>query len=166
MGKVLLYFFKKGRAQLLLKVAPLFHYQKILLVKISSFLAHPPQNDDPFKSFAKLNGNHILMTNSFKLHEYQTFDLMKLHKLFVFFIFPNFKLLLSKILCKNQHFFKWISKVLMKFYYVLLLLYFRSTNVWQWSIGPFKIFWNLRVNACKLFFLNKRNLQPHFLGCS
>ena len=37
----------------------------------------PPQNDDP----AKLNGNHLLMANTFKLQEYQTFGLMKMHNM-------------------------------------------------------------------------------------
>ena len=34
-----------------------------------------------FKTFAKLNGNHLLMTNIFKFHEYQTFGLMKMHNM-------------------------------------------------------------------------------------
>ena len=29
----------------------------------------------PCKVFAKLNGNHLLMVNIFKLHEYETFGL-------------------------------------------------------------------------------------------
>ena len=33
------------------------------------------------KVFAKLNGNHLLMANIFKLHEYQTFGLMKMHNM-------------------------------------------------------------------------------------
>ena len=35
----------------------------------------------PCKIFAKLNGNHLLMANIFKLHEYQTFGLMKIHNM-------------------------------------------------------------------------------------
>ena len=33
------------------------------------------------KIYAKLNGNHLLMANIFKLHEYQTFSLMKMHNM-------------------------------------------------------------------------------------
>ena len=48
--------------------------QKKCLLKVWSFLVHPP-----CKIFAKLNRNHLLMANIFKLHEYQTFGLMKMH---------------------------------------------------------------------------------------
>ena len=50
--------------------------QKKCLLKVWSFLVHPP-----CKIFAKLNGNHLLMANIFKLHEYQTFGLMKMHNM-------------------------------------------------------------------------------------
>ena len=33
----------------------------------------------PSKIFVKLNGNHLLMANIFKLHKYQTFRLMAIH---------------------------------------------------------------------------------------
>ena len=33
------------------------------------------------KVFAKLNENHLLMANIFKLHQYQTFGLMKIHNM-------------------------------------------------------------------------------------
>ena len=35
----------------------------------------------PCNFFAKLNGNHLLIANIFKLHEYQTFDLIKMHNM-------------------------------------------------------------------------------------
>ena len=35
----------------------------------------------PCKMFVKLNGKHLLMANIFKLHEYQTFGLMKMHNM-------------------------------------------------------------------------------------
>ena len=35
----------------------------------------------PFKIFAKMNGNHFLITNIFKLHKNQTFGLLKIHNL-------------------------------------------------------------------------------------
>ena len=56
--------------------------QKKCLLKVWSFLVHPPQNSGTVKFFAKLNRNHVLMTNIFKLHEYQTFGLMKIHNMY------------------------------------------------------------------------------------
>ena len=51
------------------------------MVKVSSSLTHPPQRRS-FKFFAKLNGNHILITNFSKLfRKYQTFGLVELHNL-------------------------------------------------------------------------------------
>ena len=35
----------------------------------------------PCKIIAKLNGNHLLMANIFKLYEYQTFGLIKMHNM-------------------------------------------------------------------------------------
>ena len=35
----------------------------------------------PFKIFAKLNGNHILLANIFKLHKYLTFGLTEMHNM-------------------------------------------------------------------------------------
>ena len=35
----------------------------------------------PCKIFSKLNGNHLLMANILKLHEYQTFGLTKIHNM-------------------------------------------------------------------------------------
>ena len=48
--------------------------------KSLSSLVHSPQNGGPVK-FSKLNGNHVLKTNVFKLHQYQTFGLMKMHNM-------------------------------------------------------------------------------------
>ena len=100
------------------------------MVKVWSFLA------------AKLNRNNLFMANFFKLHKYQTFVSLKIRSMskidlpiinsvcdkvcftinrlpkMLFFIFPNFKWLLSKILWKNNPFSSWISRVLMKFYHV------------------------------------------------
>ena len=39
----------------------------------------PTTKWQPCKVFAKLNRNHLLMSNIFKLYEYQTFGLMKMH---------------------------------------------------------------------------------------
>ena len=35
----------------------------------------------PFKSLAKLKGDHFIIANILKLQEYQTFDLMKIHNM-------------------------------------------------------------------------------------
>ena len=45
------------------------------------FFGPPTTKWRPCKIFAKLNGNHLLMANIFKLHEYQTFGLMKMHNM-------------------------------------------------------------------------------------
>ena len=39
----------------------------------------------------KLNGNHLLMVNNFKLHEYQAFGLLKMHN------FPILNLVYEKV---------------------------------------------------------------------
>ena len=51
------------------------------LLKVWSFLVYPPQNGSPVIFLWKSNGNHLLMANVFKLHEYQTFGLMKMHNM-------------------------------------------------------------------------------------
>ena len=75
--------------------------QKKCLLKVWSFLVHPP-----CKIFAKLNGNHLLMANIFKLHEYQTFGLMKIHNMCkIWFANKIFSLLRW-----NKKYFSWFSK--------------------------------------------------------
>ena len=54
--------------------------QKKCLLKVWIF-GPPTTKWRPCKIFAKLNGNHLLMANIFKLHEYQTFGLMKMHNM-------------------------------------------------------------------------------------
>ena len=54
--------------------------QKKCLLKVWIF-GLPTTKWRPCKMFAKLNGNHLLMANIFKLHEYQTFGLMKMHNM-------------------------------------------------------------------------------------
>ena len=49
--------------------------------KILKIFVLPPQDDAPVKLFAKLNWNHLLMANIFKLQGYQTFGLMKMHNI-------------------------------------------------------------------------------------
>ena len=63
--------------------------RKKCLLKVWRFLVHPPQNvkfTPPCKISTKLTRNHILlMDNIFKLHEHQTFGLMKMHNMCEFF---------------------------------------------------------------------------------
>ena len=80
--------------------------QNKCLLKVWSFLVQPPQNGGPVKYFAKLNGNYLLLANIFKLHEYQTFGLMKMHNMckiwFVNNIFSLFRW--------NKKYFSWFFK--------------------------------------------------------
>ena len=58
-----------------------------MMLKVWSF--GPPTTEwRPCKIFAKLNGNHLLMANIFKLHACQTFGLMKMHNMSKIW-FPN-----------------------------------------------------------------------------
>ena len=76
--------------------------------------------------------------------------------IFTFFIFPKLKWPLLKILWKKHPFLLRISRVIMKFYYVAIVL--------QWNNGSFKLFWNLHGNAFPSFiFLNKRNIATSLL---
>ena len=54
--------------------------QKKCLLKVLIFV-RPTTKWQPCKIFAKLNGNHLLMANIFKLHKYQTFGLLKMHNM-------------------------------------------------------------------------------------
>ena len=60
-------------------------FQKSLLKEMSGkslkFFGPTTTKRRSFKIFAKLNGNHLLVANIFKLHEYQTFGLMKMHNM-------------------------------------------------------------------------------------
>ena len=92
------------------------------------FFDLPPTKWWSFKSFAKLNENHILMAIFSKLRNYQTFLFIELHnlgkgqladKIFklwkssVYFWNSGF---LSKISWKNFQVSKYILKVIIKFY--------------------------------------------------
>ena len=54
------------------------HSQEKCLLKVWSFCTTKWW---PCKTFGKLNGNHYFMANIFKLLEYQTFGLMKMHNI-------------------------------------------------------------------------------------
>ena len=55
--------------------------QKKMSPKSLKLLGPPTIKWQPCKVFEKLNGNHLLMANIFKLHKYQTFGLMKMHNM-------------------------------------------------------------------------------------
>ena len=70
------------------------------------FFGPPTTKWRPCKIFAKLNGNHLLMANIFKLHEYQTFGLMKMHNMCkIWFANKIFSLLRW-----NKKYFSWFFK--------------------------------------------------------
>ena len=82
------------------------HSQKKCLLKVWSFFIHLPQNVSPVKVFAKLNRNHLLMANIFKLHKYQTFCLIKMHNMSKIW-FANNKF---NLLRWNKKHFSWFFK--------------------------------------------------------
>ena len=143
------------------------------------------------KIFVKLNGNHLLVANIFKLHKCQTFGLLKTHNMskiwfasnkiqfvkkfgllltsfrrnyfliLAFFMFPNFKWLLSKILWNYHPFLKWISRVLMKFYYVTNIVDLHTLdNETTALLKRFEI--STEMHVVSLVFLNKEISQPQF----
>ena len=83
--------------------------------------------------------------------------------MFVFFIFPNFKWLLSKILWKNHPFlfimdFDGSNEVLLGH------KYFWSSNFWQWNDGPFKNFEiSTEIYFVSIFFEDERNITTSLL---
>ena len=83
--------------------------QKKCLLKVWCLLkvfVPPATKWQPCKIFAKLKGNHLLMANIFKLHEYQIFGLMKMHNMCkIWFANKIFSLLRW-----NKKYFSWFSK--------------------------------------------------------
>ena len=73
--------------------------------------------------------------------------------IFTFFIFPYFKWLFLKILWKDHPLLWWISRVLMKFYYVINILIY--TLLTQWNDGSLNLFWNLDGNGFCFFIFSK-----------
>ena len=147
------------------------------------FFDLPTTKWQPFKFFSKLNGNHFLMANIFNLHKYQTFGLLKIHNMskslicqqkiqFVkklglqssyfliwpFFIFPNFKWLLSKIIWNYHPFLWWISGVLMKFYYLTNIF---DLHTFDNETKFFEI--STEMHFVSFFFLNNRNIATSLL---
>ena len=86
--------------------------------KSFKFFGPPTTKWQPYKIFAKLNGNHLLIANIFKHHEYQTFGLMKIHNMCkIWFANKIFSLLRSNkkhfsLFFKGFRFFQGISIIL------------------------------------------------------
>ena len=70
------------------------------------FFGPPTTKRRSCKIFAKLNGNHLLMANIFKLHEYQTFGLMKMHNMCKIWFANN----IFSLLRWNKKYFSWFFK--------------------------------------------------------
>ena len=90
MGKGLSYL--KNRAQLLLK------YKDIEL--------NYCWNYGPSKLLLHMKRNHLLIANIFKLHEYQTFDLMKMHNRWKIWVANK----IFSLFRWNKKYFSWFSK--------------------------------------------------------
>ena len=79
---------------------------EVMSAKSLKLFAPPTAKWQPCKIFAKLKGNHLLMANIFKLQEYQTCGLMKMHNMSkIWFANNKFNLLRS-----NKKLFLWFFK--------------------------------------------------------
>ena len=112
-----------------------------ILVK---FFDPPTTKWQPCKIFAKLNGNHLLVANIFKLHEYQKFRLMKMHNM-------------TKVSFVNNKFSLWKSFVFDYLAVENVILIF--TSFISPSYG--KIFWKnfLFYNGFQEFFWSSTTSQ-------
>ena len=102
------------------------------------------------KIFAKLNGNHLLMANAFKLHEYHTFSLMKMYNMNkIWFTDNKFSFWKSLVYNKwavenatlwflNFSFFQILNES--SFEVLLRRKNFWSTHFWNWNNKRFKFF--------------------------
>ena len=83
-------------------------------------------------------------------------------QVFIFFIFPNFKWLLWKVLCKNHLFLQWILRVLIKFYYVLNMFGPHTFDIERTAL--LKIFEiSTKTYFISLVFLNEKNIKTSLL---
>ena len=78
--------------------------------------------------------------------------------IFAFFIFPNFKWLLSRILWKNHPFLPWISRDLIKFYNVLNIFDLHTLDKETTTLLR-----TFEISTVSLFFLNERNITTSLL---
>ena len=148
--------------------------------KSLKFFGPPTTKWRPCKIFAKLNGNHLLMVIIFKLHQYQTFSLMRNHNIWKVW-FANKIFSLSKSLVYDWRAVEYcifnfcfspspkfqitiVKNLAMDFDCSIRHKYFWTTHLWQGNGGTFNYFWNLHEYAfCFfIFFKMKKTLQPLF----
>ena len=138
-----------------------------------------------FKLYAKFNENYILMTNIFKLHSYLIYwkcirqaksELSIIHSvsekvcftingsskcyilIVIFFIFPNFKLILSKILWKSTLLYKGFWELLWSCTTSQLFLIDKFLSMQRRAILKFLKFamkWILENSIRKWYFFHK-----------
>ena len=126
-----------------------------MFAKSLKFFGPPTTKWRSCKIFAKLNGNHLLMANIFKLHEYQTFGLMKIHNVQNLIYHKIFSLLRW-----NKKYFSYFSKEFQLLEIILRLqLYWslkddlcvispnilRATSLWEIVARIFSYFWILNL---------------------
>ena len=82
--------------------------------------------------------------------------------IFVFFIFPSFKCLLSKIFWEVHPFLQWISSVLKKFFYVTNIFDLHTfDNETTALLKFFEI--SAEIHFVSLFFITERNISTSLL---
>ena len=126
-----------------------------MFAKSLKFFGPPTTKWRSCKIFAKLNGNHLLMANIFKLHEYQTFGLMKIHNVQNLIYHKIFSLLRW-----NKKYFSCFSKEFQLLEIILRLqLYWslkddlcvispnilRATSLWEIVARIFSYYWILNL---------------------
>ena len=126
-----------------------------MFAKSLKFFGPPTTKWRSCKIFAKLNGNHLLMANIFKLHEYQTFGLMKIHNVQNLIYHKIFSLLRW-----NKKYFSYFSKEFQLLEIILRLqLYWslkddlcvispnilRATSLWEIVARIFSYYWILNL---------------------
>ena len=79
---------------------------KEMSAKSLKFFGPPTTKWWPCKIFGKLNGNHLLMANTFKFYEYQTFGLMKIHNMYKTWSADK----IFSLLRWNKKYFSWFFK--------------------------------------------------------
>ena len=81
--------------------------QKKFLLKVWSFLVHPPQNGVSVKFLRNwTETNHLLVANIFKLYKYRTFSLMKMHSMCKIWFASN----IFSLWRWNKKYFSWFFK--------------------------------------------------------
>ena len=102
------------------------------------------------KIFAKLNGNHLLMTNIFKLQEYQTFGLMKIRNICKIWFANKIFSLLRWI----QNYFSWFFK---RFQLLEIILRHKiiMKNNFYFILTNWIFYWQIRFCTYYEFLLNQ-----------